>query len=93
MLENPVFQEHGNFTELLRAVFHLRDELLNRTDLTGLPDSDRTHLEGDIVRIFQLLTLEWLNYMQYLKENYAYMLSLAMRVNPFDSDASAVVMS
>ena len=30
MLENPTLQEHGNFTDLLRAIFHLRDELLNR---------------------------------------------------------------
>ena len=91
MLENPILQEHGNFADLLRAIFHLRDELLNRTDLTELLDTDRQHLEGDIVRIYKLLVFEWLAYMRYLKNNYGYLLSLAMRVNPFDPEASAVV--
>ena len=91
MLENPILQEHGNFSDLLRAAFHLRDELLNRVDLSELPDTDRQHLEGDIVRVYKLLVLEWLSYMRYLKDNYGYLLSLAMRINPFDPKASAVV--
>lgn len=91
MLENPMLQEHGNFPDLLRAIFHLRDELLNRMDLSELSDTDRQHLEGDIVRSYKLLVVEWLSYMRYLKDNYGYLLSLAMRVNPFDPKASAVV--
>lgn len=91
MLENPILQEHGDFTDLLRAVFHLRDELLNRIDLSEIPDADRQHLEGDIVRAYKLLILEWLSHMHYLKDNYGYLFSLALRVNPFDPDASPVV--
>jgi hypothetical protein len=91
LLENPILQEHGNFADLLRAIFHLRDELLNRTDLIELLDTDRKHLEGDIVRVYRLLVFEWLAYMRYLKSNYGYLLSLAMRVNPFDREANAVV--
>jgi voltage-gated potassium channel len=91
MLENPMLQEHGNFPDLLRAIFHLRDELLNRVNLSKLPDTDRRHLEGDIVRSYKLLVIEWLSYMRYLKDNYGYLLSLAMRVNPFDPEANAVV--
>ncbi|UCE56793.1 MAG: two pore domain potassium channel family protein [Desulfobacterales bacterium] len=93
LLENPILQEHGNFADLLRAIFHLRDELLNRTDLTELLDTDRKHLEGDIARVYKLLVFAWLAYMRYLKNNYGYLLSLAMRVNPFDPEASAVVRS
>jgi len=93
MLENPTLQEHGNFTDLLRAIFHLRDELLNRVDLSEMPNTDRQHLEGDIVRIYKLLVLEWLSHMRYLKDNYGYLLSLALRVNPFDPEATAVVKS
>ncbi|MBW2604597.1 MAG: two pore domain potassium channel family protein [Deltaproteobacteria bacterium] len=93
ILENPTLQEHGNFTDLLRAVFHLRDELLNRVDLSEMPETDRQHLEGDILRIYKLLVLEWLSYMRYLKENYGYLFSLALRVNPFDPEASPVVKS
>jgi len=33
LLENPNLLEHESFTELLRAVFHLTEELANREDL------------------------------------------------------------
>ena len=39
--------ENGSITELLRATFHLRQELKSRTDCSGLPDSDREHLAND----------------------------------------------
>ena len=91
LIENPIIQEHEKFSELLRAVFHLRDELLNRSDLFKLPDSDRKHLEGDIARVYNLLIFEWLRYIRYLKKSYGYLFSLAMRVNPFGPEADAVV--
>ena len=93
LIENPIIQEHGNFTDLLRATFYLRDELLNRVDLFELLSSDRQHLEGDIVRTYKLLILEWLRYMRYLQKDYGYLFSLAMRVNPFDVEANVVVNS
>lgn len=91
LLENPVMLEHERFTELLRAVFHLTEELLRREDLAGLPASDLEHLEGDIRRAYRLLVFEWASYMAYLKENYPYLFSLSMRTNPFDKEASPVV--
>ncbi len=91
LLENPIVHEHGTFSDLLRAIFHLRDELMNRSDLFNLPDSDIKHLEGDTVRIYMLLVLEWVRYMNYLKSNYGYLFSLALRLNPFDLKATAVV--
>jgi hypothetical protein len=42
-------------------------------------------------RAFRLLTLEWLAYMQHLKRAYPYLFSLAIRTNPFDSEASPVI--
>ncbi len=83
--------EHETFTELLRAVFHLKEELLNRGELKGLPGSDLEHLEGDVKRAYSLLVYEWIAYMEYLKINYPYLFSLSMRTNPFDREASAVV--
>jgi voltage-gated potassium channel len=91
LIENPIIQEHENFAELLRALFHLRDELLNRNDLSELLDSDRKHLEGDIERVYKLLIFEWLRYIRYLKKSYGYLFSLAIRTNPFDPGATAVV--
>ncbi|MCQ1537337.1 hypothetical protein FTO70_17005 [Methanosarcina sp. KYL-1] len=91
LLENPVMLEHETFTELLRAAFHLTEELLNRKDLDELPPSDLEHLEGDVRRVYSLLVYEWVAYMEYLKDNYPYLFSLSMRTNPFDREASPVV--
>ena len=91
LLENPNLLEHESFTELLRAVFHLTEELANREDLKGLPDSDYQHLAGDVKRAYSQLVHQWLDYMKHLKNNYPYLFSLAMRTNPFDQEASPIV--
>ncbi|RJR19441.1 MAG: hypothetical protein C4581_05065 [Nitrospiraceae bacterium] len=91
LLENPAILEHESFTELLRAIFHLTEELINRDDTSSLPDTDYEHLGGDIHRVYGLLVKEWLEYMKYLKNNYPYLFSLAMRTNPFDRTASPIV--
>ena len=91
LLENPTLLEHESFTELLRAVFHLLEELVSRDALSNLPDTDLDHLSGDIGRVYGLLVGEWLDYMQHLKNNYPYLFSLSMRTNPFDRSASPVV--
>lgn len=91
LLENPLVAEQGTFSELLRAVFHLKDELLNRPSLSELPKPDCRHLEGDIGRIYTLIMREWLGSMRYLKVHYPYLFSLAVRTNPFDPLASVVV--
>jgi hypothetical protein len=91
LLENPNLLEHESFTDLLRAVFHLAEELASRKDIRQLPDSDYQHLAGDIKRAYVLIVRQWLDYMKYLKANYPYLFSLAMRTNPFDPEASAIV--
>ena len=91
LVENPVLLEHESFTEHLQAIFHLTEELAKREDFKQLPDTDLQHLAGDIKRAYNLLTSEWLDYMKYLKTNYPYLFSLAMRTNPFDQDASPIV--
>ncbi len=92
LLENPNLLEHETFTDLLRAVFHLTEELAYRDQVTELPPADMTHLAWDIKRVFHLLVSEWLDYMKYLKNNYPFLFSLAMRTNPFDKAAKVVVM-
>ncbi len=91
LLENPNLLEHESFTELLWAVFHLTEELEARDDLTGVDGVDREHLRGDIERAYGLLSREWFSYMRHLKNSYPYLFSLALRTNPFDREASAVV--
>jgi voltage-gated potassium channel len=91
LLENPQLVEHETFTDLLHAVFHLTEELIAREQLIDLPQSDFDHLTSDINRVYGLLVIEWLMYMQHLKQYYPYLFSLAMRTNPFDAKASAIV--
>lgn len=91
LLGNPNLLEHDSFTNLLWAVSHLTEELAHRKDFSNLPEADYQHLSGDIKRAYQLLILEWLDYMKHLKEDYPYLFSLAMRTNPFDADAKVEV--
>ncbi len=91
LLENPTLLEHGSFTNLLWAVHHLTEELMHRKDFGTLPASDLSHLRGDIKRVYAALALAWVAYMKHLGESYPYLFSLAIRVNPFDKNASPIV--
>jgi hypothetical protein len=91
LLENPNLLEHESFTELLRGVFHLIEEVAARDNISELPASDYQHIAGDIKRVYVRLVHTWLDYMQHLRNNYPYLFSLAMRTNPFDLEASPVV--
>ncbi len=91
LLENPNLLEHETFTDLLWAGNHLIEELTFRETLEGLPDADYAHLAGDMSRTYSLLILEWLDYMKHLSVSYPYLYSLAVRINPFDPECSAVI--
>jgi hypothetical protein len=91
LLENPNLLEHESFTDVLWAVFHLTEELASRADVRGLPEKDYKHLSGDIKRAYISLISEWVTYMKHLKVDYPYLFSLAVRLNPFNPDASAEV--
>jgi len=91
LLENPTLLEHEAFTDLLLAVFHLTEELAHRRELAGLPETDLAHLGGDARRVYGLLARQWLDHLRYLQGSYPYLFSLAVRTNPFDASASAVV--
>lgn len=91
ILENPALMEHESFTKLLQAVFHLTEELELRKDLKALPNSDLAHLTGDMERVYDRLIITWLDYMRYLKKQHPYLFSLAIRMNPFDVNATPVI--
>jgi hypothetical protein len=91
LMENPNLLEHERFTSLLMATFHLGEELLARKEQPELPESDVRHLTGDADRVYGQLARFWLDYMRHLKKNYPYLFSLAVRTNPFDRTATAIV--
>jgi len=91
LLGNQSLLEHETFTDLLWAVTHLAEELEARADLNDLPLADRAHIAGDIRRAYGLLIAEWYDYAHHLQANYPYLFSLALRTDPLDSSADAVV--
>jgi hypothetical protein len=91
LMENPNLLEHETFTQLLWAVSHLTEELAYRPDLRRLPEADHTHLSWDIGRAYVPLVGEWLAYTLHLRNNYPYLFSLMVRLNPFDPSASVVI--
>ncbi|MEI6638652.1 MAG: hypothetical protein WCL46_02970 [Chlorobium sp.] len=91
LLENQNLLEHENFTDLLWAAFHTIEELNARESFDALPPSDQEHINGDIKRVFGHLIREWLLYMQHLKEDYPYLFSLAVRLNPMNDSPDPLV--
>jgi hypothetical protein len=62
-----------------------------RKNIKKLSRADYLHLKGDVERVYELLIFEWLLYMEHLMNNYPYLFSLAIRVNPFDPDAKVEI--
>ena len=91
LLENPNLLEHELFTDLLWATFHLTEELEARPSVTGLPKADLEHIAGDIERMYGRLAMEWVSYVEHLKDNYPFLFSLVARTHPFQEQPSAVV--
>lgn len=91
LLGNPNLLEHESFTEMLRTVFHLAEELEHRPQFKELPLEDYQHLAGDVKRVYSQIVPQWIAYMKHLKVTYPYLFSLAMRRNPFDDAASPVL--
>lgn len=91
LLENPLLLEHESFTDTLWAVFHLTEELASRPILVQLPGPDMNHLSGDLERAYGRLVGQWLEYLTHLRDDYPYLFSLAVRLNPFDPVAQATI--
>jgi voltage-gated potassium channel len=90
-VENADLIENENFTGLLWATVHLRDELAARPSLKNLPKADIAHIANDAKRAYGLLTLQWIDYLQFLKIKYPFLFSLALRTNPFVENPDAVI--
>ncbi len=83
LLQNQSLIRAEPFSNLVWAVFHLAKELENHGDLADLSEADFGRLAGDIKRVYQLLLVLWLDYLDHLKRDYPYLFSLAERRNPF----------
>ena len=88
LISNPALLEHDSFTEMLRLLFHLSDEISERDDLKNLSVDDIMHISEDINKIYLSLICEWLNYMQHLKNDFPNLYSFEIARNPFISKVS-----
>ncbi len=91
IMQNPVLLEHGSFTNLLLATFHLAEELSYRDDLAKLPECDLEHLNLDINRAYLKIIDEWIKHLRHLKGNYPYLYSLSSRLNPLNKNIDVTV--
>lgn len=88
LMENSNLLENESFSQLLLSAFHVTDELSYRNELGHLSLADHEHLSHDIQRAYVLLIMEWLSYMDHLRTAFPYLYSLAVRMNPFNPNAS-----
>lgn len=83
MLGNDNLLEHDSFTDMLWAVFHVGDELQSRGDFADLDQEDLDHLSNDILRAYTGMIFEWIDYINYLHNEYPFLYSAAIKKNPF----------
>ena len=83
MLSNPVLMEHEALTDMLWSTYHLAMEFDARKGTKSLSEADIEHMTSDTERSYNLLCVEWMEYMRHLKEEYSYLYSFAIRNNPF----------
>ena len=89
LLQNPFLSEDQSFNHLILSVFHLQQELVQRSSTGELTADDYDHLTTDIKRVYKALIIEWLNYMENISLNHPHLFSLEVRVNPFKELAEA----
>lgn len=83
LLENPNLLEHEAFTDMLWAVFHVADELKTRGELSKISKLDADHIAVDLNRAYKAMVVEWIGYINYLKVDYPFLYTIAIRKNPF----------
>jgi hypothetical protein len=91
LLESPTLLEHDKITDMLWAISHLTEELIARKNLKGLAPRDVEHLSADIKRAYEQLIFTWIDHIKHLQEDYPYLFSLAVRLNPFNPSARAEI--
>ncbi|MGL6107088.1 hypothetical protein [Romboutsia sp.] len=82
LVSNESIHQHEIFTDLLMSVIHLRDEILFLEN-DKFEELDIGHLEQDIIRVYKNITVQWIDYLEYLSNNYPFLYNNAIRLNPF----------
>ena len=69
LIINENVHEHEEFTEMLMALLHVREEMETRC-CNEIQPFELEHLASDMSDAYKYLTIEWCQYMNYLSKNY-----------------------
>jgi len=83
LLENPSVFGHAPFNSLLRAAFHIRDELAAHPGFPDLPEGVLAHLVSDMGKVYQPMVRLWVEHMNYLRIAYPSLFYTLLIENPF----------
>ncbi len=85
LLESPGVFEHREFNTLVRASFHLKDELTAHLGAPELSETTLGHLASDTRKMYQSAVNLWLDHMRYMKKAYPALFYTMLKANPFNS--------
>lgn len=74
LIENPMLIEHDTFSDLLMAIYHFYKELVGISDFNKLSKNEEIKLKKDAERVYLLLCIEWIEYLNHTKTHYPYFL-------------------
>lgn len=89
LIANPALLEHETFSELLMSVSHLLEELQLREKIQKKSPSYNNieHIQLDIERVYGHLLVQWLHYVEHLRNDYPFLYATAIATNPiYDVD-------
>lgn len=84
LIINENIHEHEEFTDMLMALLHVKEEIESRYS-DKIQPFELEHLASDMAIAYKYLTLEWCEYMNYLNKNYPRLFVRALIDNPFDN--------
>ncbi len=87
IISNPALLEHEVFTDMLWAIFHLKDELSARTNFDHLPSVEQEHLNDDMERALRAILVNWIGHMQHIQAEYPFLFLLEIENNPLSPEA------
>ena len=67
---NPMLYDHECFSDLLWELLHLMDEFRLRGNYVKLTEADLAELNVDFAQVLELLLINWVINVKYLKETY-----------------------
>lgn len=85
LIISPVTEEYEEFCNLVMEVLHIRDELSTIYNCKGENiQIDRIHITDDLCRLYELLLVQWGDYMHHLHQFYPSLFIKAVSTSPFN---------